>query len=190
MSRAGVKLPGQVLVKLVACLLALALFFWVLVLPRKQEIAGLEEDVVRTKAVIERQNKLFPLYVSLSSELKKTDVSAFPESQGQPLPLERVSDLSGLLSDQARAYGVQCLSVTPAPDSLDPRANTLDAQCEFLGDLDDLRRLMISMGGLEYLRGARAMRFENQGGKTLCSMTVLVALAGSGRVAAKSGKVR
>lgn len=183
-------LPGQVLVKLAICLFALALCFGALVLPRRQAITELDREIAATREIIQRQDKLFPLYASINAELGGIDMSAFPEAVGSPLPLERVSFLSTLLTEQARAFGVDCLAVTPAADSQDAEAGTLDARCQFLGDLEDLRDLLISMGGLEYLRGAKAMRFRNQGGKTLCDVTVLVALAEAERRTAQAGEPR
>lgn len=190
MSKMKTSLPGQVLIKLAVCLFALALCFGALVLPSQQEITRLDDEIAETKGIIQRQDKLFPLYTSINAALDGIDMSAFPEAVGSPLPLERVSFLSTLLREEARAYGVECLAVTPAADSQDTEAGTLDAQCQFLGDLEDLRRFLIAMGGLEYLRGAKAMQFRNQGGKTLCQVTVLVALAEGGRRVAQAKEGR
>jgi len=180
MNQSTTKLPGQVIIKLGICLVTLALFFWVLIMPPMEKVRQLDVTIAETQAIIARQGKLYPLYATIQGKLKRADLSGFPEPQGTTLSLERISDIPALLQEQATAHGLECRAVTPVPDSLEPVSNTLATHCVVVGDLGNVRRFLFTLGGLEYIRRAKALRFENAGGRTMLTMTVLVALSGQG----------
>jgi hypothetical protein len=178
MSGKPVRLDGQVAVKIAICLAALGVFFWLLVQPKMAEVTRLDAEIVEAREVISRQGKLFPLYAAIYADLAQADLTPFPELRGGLLGLEDIPRIPDLLGSLARAHGLEVRSVTPAPESLDVEAGTLRTQCVLLGDLDGMRRFLAELGGVEWVQGMQALRFEDSGGRTLATLTTVVRLAG------------
>lgn len=189
MKTGAVQLSGQVLLKVGMCLLTLGLFFWVLVMPQLENVRRLDKEIAEANALILRQDKLFPLFATISGALTRADLSLYPEAQGGPLGMEDIPSIPGLLGELARAHGLEVRTVTPAPDSLDVTTNTLETQCVFLGDLHSVRRFMTSLGGLQCVSGLQTLRIEDAGGRTLVTLKAVISLAKQrgGSVAALKG---
>lgn len=187
MSVKTMRLGGQVCLKGAVCLGALAVFFWVLVLPRMDTVDRLDAEIAEARAVIARQDKLFPLYAGISADLARADVVPLPELRGGLLALEDIPRIPDMLGELARAHGLEVRAVTPAPESLDVEAGTLETQCVLLGDLDGVRRFLASLGGVEWVRGLLTLRLEDSGGRTLATLKAVVRLAGQHPAVAGKG---
>ncbi|WP_461208242.1 hypothetical protein [Desulfocurvus sp. DL9XJH121] len=156
-------IPSQVVVKLAACVLTLALLVVAVLLPQHKSILGLRADVASAKADIRRQTALMPTYAKLLSQVNKGLPESVPPPRELRVTRDGITDIRTIFVDAAKARSVFPESVIPDPSSLATDGNALSVDCVFHGSLESLRGLLLDLGALSSLHSLEQVHVREEG---------------------------
>lgn len=169
-------IPPQIVVKLAACVLTLALLVMAILLPQQGAIKGLRSDIAKAQADVLRQNALLPTYVQLQTQVLKGLPKAIPPLRELHLTKDRITDIQDIFRQAAETRGVFPESITPDPSSLAENGDALSVHCIFHGRFDALRGLLLDLGAVSSLRTVENITVREEGQEAMMQLTAWLTL--------------
>ena len=148
-----------------------------LILPSITKEKRLKHQILQTQADIQRQEILFPKYITLQAELNKSIVKNLPLPEIKPIGEEDVNTVTAQIENLATKVNLTVNEVTPDPYSLSQVTGALGVNCEFFGDFQNLHTFLISLGSVSSLIHIETFDVQEGKGGVLCSMRILLSVA-------------
>jgi len=147
----SVTIPPQIVVKLTACVMALAVFVLLGILPQQRGIENVRRQIGAADLAMQRHNALAPTYAKLKATLAKGLPQVIPPVNELHLTQDRITEIPAILSGMAADKGVRAESVVPDPASIAKGGHNVSVDCSFRGPLKDLEALLLELGALSCL---------------------------------------
>ncbi|NDY56399.1 hypothetical protein G3N56_06540 [Desulfovibrio sulfodismutans] len=157
---ATTKLPTRSIMGMVVLFVSLIVFGSVFVYPVLRASARLGGEIAREKARLEEQQALIGFYTEFKKLVDQGMAENLPPAKAVPLPLSRVSGVSGLFETCAAASGIEAVSITPDPDSLARGAKSLSVRVTLRGEPEKFRDFLVEMGRLASLETVENIRIQ------------------------------
>ena len=164
----------QTLTKLGGCLVILASFYFVLLLPSQKGISDTKAEIASITNRIKQQEMFYPVYLRLKHDISAKVSDIYTQTRHEPLTLEQMNNLAGQLSGVAVQAGLASVSVKPDPDSLEGDGNSVMVKCVLSGEFERFRDYLIALGNLPYRMHVSEIQMQEQFGEcgrnsTCCS---------------------
>lgn len=177
MAKSTLPVSKETLYKICICLGVLVAFTLVLILPSLTKEKRLKRDILEKQAEIQRQEILFPKYIYLQSELKKSVVKELPMPQIKSIGEGDVNKVTAQIEHIATQSRLTVNEVTPDPYSLSQVTGALGVSCEFFGEFQNLHTFLKALGGVASLIHIEKFSVQEGKGGVLCSMRLLLSVA-------------
>ena len=181
MAKLSLNLARENVVRILVCLGALLVAFAVLVYPEMRTITLVEDQISDTRARIEQQKILFPVYRELLNDLQNATAGSLPRVARVPLPQAEMGGVAKVISDMAQDQGLEVRSVTPNPDSLANGGGLISVRCMLAGDLNSFRNFYLSLGALPSLAHVEKLQVEDTYGGRVYRLDLWLSLQNQAR---------
>lgn len=181
MAKTSRNLARENAMRLLVCLVALLAAFALLVYPEMRSIARVEGEIAATRARIEQQEILHPVYRELLAVYQNASAGSLPRVARVPLPQAELGSVSAAIAGLARERGLEARSVTPDPDSLAGGGGLILVRCVLSGNLSALRDFYLSLGALPSLAHVERIRIEDAYAGRTYRLDLWLALENQGR---------
>lgn len=161
MAGISLRLPRENVTRLLLCLGVLLAAFLLLVYPEMRTITRVEGEIAATRARIEQQKILFPVYRELLSVYQNASTESLPRVKRTPLAQGEMGGVAATIADMAREQGLEVRSVTPDPDSLAAGGGLISVRCILTGDIQALRAFYLALGALPSLAHVEKFQVED-----------------------------
>ncbi len=176
MAKTALPVSKETLYKIGICIGLLLAFILLLILPSVTKEKKLKREILEVQADIKRQEILFPKYIYLQAELKKTPVKELPLPDVKPIGEEDVNKVTAQIEQLATQSRLTVNEVTPDPYSLSQVTGALGVNCEFFGEFQNVHTFLKSLGGVASLIHVETFTVQEGKGGVLCSMRLLLSV--------------
>lgn len=156
----GMYNKGTTLFLVCAGLLVIILFFILWVIPLQNSLAELDEEIAATKARVDIQEKIRPLYAKLAEKAKTEEVEKLPLPAGKPLPRLQIESILPAFAEIANKNDMKIASFNPVIAGLEKTSGRLRVDMTVLGNFFDFRKLLIDMGAIPYVETVEEIQIE------------------------------
>jgi len=140
--------------------LAITLFVGVAIVPAFFPIAETEWDIEQVEIELERQRKLFPVFVRLLKASRETSPEVLPLPETTKLSRGNTGQATGMLRDVAAESNLQVESISPDMQTILKGSKYLKVKAVFNGDIEEFRDLLVKLGGVPYLQHIHTLKFR------------------------------
>jgi hypothetical protein len=148
----AVKFPKQSILYLLLCLTGILIFILAGILPNSRTIAELSTKTAEVQFQIEEQRALSPFQKSLRDKSEKKESEVLPLPAKGILVQDKINTLPMTFSAAAKMSGMSIVSSTPNLNALTGDAQFLSVNVVLRGDFINLRKFLIHLGGIPYVR--------------------------------------
>jgi hypothetical protein len=168
------KIPAQSAYYLLVCGTGILLFILIGLYPMQASLSRMDEDMAGTKARIEEQKVLFPLYKELLGKVPKKSLEMPLRSNKAGLAIDQIDGISIQFKKMAQECELEATSVTPDVKSLANNSKSMSVNSILRGDFLKLRRFLLELEKLPYLEQIEEIQIrETTGGKEFTLKTWL-----------------
>jgi len=146
------KFPKRSLVYLLICVVGVAAFVVIGILPAQRSLDKLEEEIAKVRAEIERKKILSPVFTELLGKVRSKEKTILPFPSPSPLPEEATGRLSMMFGEMARKCDLEANSVLPDFKSLGGDSGTLGVDILLKGGFFNFRKFLLLLGEQPYLK--------------------------------------
>lgn len=132
--------------------LAITLFVGVAIVPAFFSMAETEREIERVEIELERQQKLFPVFVSLLKTAREKSPDLLPLPEATKLSRGKTDQATGMLRDLAAESNLQVETISPDMQTILKGSKFLKVRAVFSGDIKEFRDLLVKLGGVPYLQ--------------------------------------
>ncbi|MGC9194527.1 MAG: hypothetical protein ACP5IL_03630 [Syntrophobacteraceae bacterium] len=158
-----------------------------IIYPAHQNQGRLELSIADARAKIREQEVLFPIYQRLRSELGAHAPKAGSLRPHGGLSTEKMADLFSLFSGIASKCGMQITAVTPDVKGLTKDSHFVSVDLSLKGDFFHLRRFLIKLSELEYMRHIEQLLIEQGPSGKKYHLRVLLGVQANGAASGAAG---
>ena len=148
----AVKFPKQSIIYLMLCLTGVLIFILAGILPNSRTITELSAKIVDARFRIEEQQALNPFQKSLRDKSEKKESEILPLPAKGLLAQDKINTLPSTFSVAAKMSGMSMVSSIPNLNALTGDAQLLSVNVVLRGDFINLRKFLINLGGIPYMR--------------------------------------
>jgi hypothetical protein len=178
------KIPAQSIYYFILCTTGILLFILIGLYPLQSSLNQQDRDLAKTKARIEEQRLLFPLYqdLLLLGKGQKIDSNFLAASSKAGLSLDQLANISILFKTIAQEGGLEAVSVTPDVKSLTNNSKSISVLLIVRGDFLKLRRFLFELEKLPYMEHIEEIQIQEAvGGKEFRLKTWLAVNSGKNK---------
>lgn len=127
------------------------------ILPERQSQDELRARMAELQAELDARNNLRPLRKSLELEMaeaKRLNSLALASEKRRSLP---VRDVVPALAKLAGKAGLEDARILPQPETLDPAALTMRVTAVLRGDLESLRKFLLTLASASYVQDVETL---------------------------------
>jgi hypothetical protein len=148
----AVKIPKQSITYLLLCLTGILIFIFAGIIPNSRTMAELSAKIVDVQFQLEAQRSLNPFQKSLRDKSEKKESEVLPLPAKGILAQDKINTLPVTFSAAARVSGMTLVSSIPNLNALTGDAQSLSVNVVLRGDFMNLRKFLIHLGGIPYVR--------------------------------------
>lgn len=147
-----VKFPKQSITYLLLCLTGILIFIFAGILPNNRTMAELSAKIADVQFRLEEQRSLSPFQKALRDKSEKKESEVLPLPPKGVLAQDKINTLPVTFSAAARMSGMSLVSSIPNLTALTGDAQSLSVNVVLRGDFMNLRKFLIHLGGIPYVR--------------------------------------
>jgi len=147
-----VKFPRQSITYLLLCLTGVLIFIFAGILPNNRTMADLSTKTAAVRFQLEEQRELSPFRKSLQEKSEKKESEILPLPAKGNLAQAKIDTLPMTFSTAAKVSGMTLVSAIPNLNALTGNAQALSINVVLRGNFIDLRKFMIHLGGIPYVK--------------------------------------
>ena len=132
--------------------LAIALFVGVAIVPAFFSMAESEREIEQVEFELERQQKLFPIFVKLLKASREKSPELLPLPETTKLSRGNTDQATVMLRELAADSNLKVENIVPDMQTILKGSKFLKVRAVFSGDMDDFRDLLVKLGGVPYLQ--------------------------------------
>ncbi|GEM_PF-2307052 len=121
------------------------------IIPSYRALASIKNRIAEKQAEIERQEALFPLFMSLIKEVQEKTPEGFAIPDGHQVAPRELNQLENLFFQLANRYNIDLQEVLPDTQSYLEESRLLKIELVFAGRFEDIRLMLYRICGLPYL---------------------------------------
>jgi len=132
--------------------LAIALFVGVAIVPTFFYMADTEREIEQVKIELERQQKLFPIFVRLLKASREKSPELLPLPATTKLSRGNTGQATGMLRELAADSNLEVETISPDMQTILKGSQFLKVKAVFQGGIWEFRDLLVKLGGVPYLQ--------------------------------------
>jgi len=167
--------PKEVLSRIVFYSAAIVILMLIANYPSQMSIIKLGNEIAETKARLEEQKLLIPIYSELLAKSRLKAVPEAPESK-EGLASGQVDHLAEMLREVAKKSNIETISVIPDPTSLAGGSNLLNVDVSARGDFFAFRGFLLDLRSLSYVNSFDEVRVQAVSGTKEYNLKMKIAL--------------
>ncbi len=138
-----------------------ALYAMVVIAPSLYKLIDLNSELAELTDTLEEQKELFPLYRDYNKELNRNYKRSLLLPKAGSLDQSRVSRIVGMFSKIVeKDSGLKLEMISPDYRSIANNANLIAVNLTAKGRLPELRRLLINIGRLDYIKNIESIEIK------------------------------
>jgi Tfp pilus assembly protein PilO len=141
-------IPASSLIILFTCLGGIALFVFLLILPRQDMAAALDESIGELEKKIGEQRTLTPVFHNILAKAKIKEKPELPITQKTKLARRDMIKIFDQIKAIARMYNLKLQEITPDVNSLKETSGYLLIRLVVTGNFFNFREFLIDMGAI------------------------------------------
>jgi Tfp pilus assembly protein PilO len=153
-------IPAQSLIILLTCIAGIALFVFLLILPRQETAAELDQQIAKLEKKIGEQRTLTPVFHSILARAKTKEKTQLPITVKGKLARGEMAKIFDVIKSKAAAYNLKLEEVTPDVNSLREKAGYLLIDLVVSGDFFKFREFLIDLGSIPSLAHIQEFRIR------------------------------
>jgi ankyrin repeat protein len=130
----------------------------------------------KLKAQIQEQKELAPVYASVLNAGKEKNLFVLPNPEKTPLPRSDSGKFEKDFQTMAQKSGLKVVALTPDVNTSTSPSTSFLHYAVLNGEWNDLRKLMIELGGLPYLDKIEEISMQQGTGSMELKMKVSIAV--------------
>lgn len=166
---------NQSIVILLAGISVILIFALIFILPSNRALTKLDAEIGVAKFKIDTQEKLGPLYKSLTEKLKKIDNKAVLPNI-RPIARDQLGSFNSTIGNMAEKAKLKVLSVYPETSSAEGGSSTYNANLR--GNFSDFRIFLKELGTLPYLESVQDIRILTVSGNREFNIKIKLLVSG------------
>jgi hypothetical protein len=147
-----IQFPRQSIIYLLLCLTGILIFILAGILPNSRTIAELSTKTTDAQFQLEEQRALSPFQKPLQDKSERKESEILPLPAKGILEQAKIDTLPMTFSTAARISGMSLVSAIPNLNALTGDAQSLSVNVVLRGDFINLRKFLIHLGGIPYLK--------------------------------------
>jgi len=151
-------IPAQSLLLLCTCVAGIALFVFLLILPRQQMAADLDKNIEELEKKIGEQRTLTPVFHNILAMAKNKKKSQLPITTKGKLARGEMAGIFDDIKSKAGAYNLKLEEITPDVNSLQESSGHMLIHLVVTGDFFKFREFLIDLGTIPSLVHIEEMR--------------------------------
>jgi|GEM_PF-4118672 len=140
--------------------LAITLFVGVAIVPAFFSIAETEREIEQVEIELDRQRKLFPVFVRLLKASRETSPELLPLPEATKLSRGNTSEATGMLRSIAADSNLEVETISPDMQTILKGSKYLKVNAVFSGGMGEFRDLLVKLGGVPYLQHIDDMKLQ------------------------------
>lgn len=148
----GIKIPKNSIIYIILCLTGILIFLIGGIIPAGINMGKLLSETAELKFRIEEQKTLAPIYQSLQGKIGQKESEILPLPAKGKLSLAMIDTIPAVLRTTANMSGISLLSAVPNLTEMTGDAQYMSISAVLQGDFFNLRKFMISLGGIPYVQ--------------------------------------
>ena len=144
-------IPTQSLVLLLTCIGGIALFVFLLILPRQQMAAELDQDIETLEKKIGEQRTLTPVFHNILAMAKNKEKAQLPVTAKKKLARGEMAKIFDDIKLKAGNHNLKLAEITPDVNSLKETSGYLLIHLVVTGDFFQFREFLIDLGTIPSL---------------------------------------
>ena len=141
-------IPASSLIILFTCLGGIALFVFLLILPRQDMAAALDESIGELEKKIGEQRTLTPVFHNILAKAKIKEKPELPITQKTKLARRDMIKIFDQIKAIARMYNLKLQEITPDVNSLKETSGYLLIRLVVTGNFFNFREFLIDLGAI------------------------------------------
>jgi len=154
-------IPAQSLIIFFTCIAGIALFVFLLILPRQEMAAELDQSIKDLERKIGEQRTLTPVFHNILSMAKNKEKAKLPITTKAKLARGDMSKIFDQIKDIARVYNLKLEEITPDVNSLKETSGHLLIRLSVTGDFLNFREFLIDLGTIPSLVHIEELRIRS-----------------------------
>ena len=153
-------IPAQSLVLLLTCVGGIALFVFLLILPRQQMAAELDQNIQELEKKIGEQRTLTPVFHNILAMAKNKEKAKLPITAKEKLARGDMAKIFEDIESKAAVYNLKLEEITPDVNSLKETPGYLLIHLVVTGDFFQFREFLIDLGTIPSLVHIEELRIR------------------------------
>jgi Tfp pilus assembly protein PilO len=170
------KIPPRSILYIIACVVVLTVFIYLVLAPRQKTIAELDKDITNIDNRIKQQEAFYPVYEGYKKQIELGSKRILPLPHKEGLLWDRAEGISIMFREAAMNSGLEMISAVPEVDSLADNRGILALRLNLKGDFLDLRKFLSELGTMPYLEGIEEIAIQSSARGKEFRLKVLLAL--------------
>ncbi len=121
------------------------------ILPSYRSISAIKQRIAEKQLEIERQEALFPLFMTLVKDVQKKIPEGFAVPKNDQVAPRELSQLENIFLQMAKYHHLRLKEVLPDTQSYLEESKLLKIELAFSGHFEDIRQLLYRICGWPYL---------------------------------------
>ena len=154
-------IPAQSLILFFTCIAGIALFVFLLILPRQQMAAELDQSIEELEKKIGEQRTLTPLFYNILAIAKNKEKAQLPITAKGKLARGDMAKIFDKINTKAGVYNLKLEEITPDVNSLKETSGHLLIRLVVTGDFLKFRDFLIDLGTIPSLVHIEELRIRS-----------------------------
>jgi hypothetical protein len=172
----GIKIPRNSIIYIILCTAGILIFLIGGIIPAGTNMGKLLKQTSEIKFRIEEQKALLPFYQSMQGKIGQKESEILPLPVKGKLELAMIDTLPAVLSTTANMSGISLLSATPNLTDMTGDAQLMSVSAVVHGDFLNLRKFLINLGGIPYIRHIEEISISQKPGTKEVGIKIWVAV--------------
>jgi len=165
--------PGTIILILVSAMLLAVVAIFIL-FPQNQKIADIKKEKRTAVITLERQKKLYPLFVQAKAMANMAFEPLIPLVKRTPLGRDKITTLSEIFTSIGMDNNMVLSSNTLDINSLKNRSDSVSMELVFTGDFFDYRNCLISLISLPFFNAVETIKITTDKARVKTFFTKIV----------------
>jgi Tfp pilus assembly protein PilO len=140
--------PAQSIVIFLVCCFGIVGFIFLLILPRQDLAAELDDNIVELEKRIGEQRTLTPVFYSLLDKAKNKEQAKLPITKKAKLARGDMNKVFNQIQAIAKGYNLKLEEITPDVNSLKETSGYLLVRLTVTGDFFKFREFLVELGAI------------------------------------------
>jgi Tfp pilus assembly protein PilO len=154
-------IPASSLIILFTCLGGIALFVFLLIIPRQDMAAELDQSIGELEKKIGEQRTLTPVFHNILTKAKIKERPQLPITQKAKLARRDMIKIFDQIKAIAKMYNLKLQEITPDVNSLKETSGYLLIRLVVTGDFFNFREFLIDLGAIPSMVHIEEMRIRS-----------------------------